>query len=62
MSSDYLSEKIRTQALAEQPDRELLLLIADHVDAVFTDRDRLRLVVESLTAENQRLRSTEGVW
>jgi preprotein translocase subunit SecA len=62
MSSDYLSEKIRTQALAEQPDRELLLAIADHVDGVFCDRDRLRLVVESLTAENQRLRATEGVW
>ncbi len=62
MSSDYLSENIRTQALAEQPDRELLLAIADHVDGVFCDRDRLRLVVEALTAENQRLRATEGVW
>ena len=60
--SDYLSEKLRAEAVAETPDRELLLAIADHVDAVFTDRDRLRLVVESLTAENQRLRATEGVW
>ena len=60
--SDYLSEKLRAQAITETPDRELLLAIADHVDAVFTDRDRLRLIVESLTAENQRLRATEGVW
>lgn len=60
--SDYLSEKLRAQAITETPDRELLLAIADHVDAVFCDRDRLRLIVESLTAENQRLRATEGVW
>ena len=58
----FLSDQLRETAVAESPDRSLIVDAADVIDKLYAKIARLTAELQGSDAEVVRLKASEGVW